>query len=61
MIKRYYYCVNCGHHGDFKRPKKRSIECQECSYKDLTELDEQKYNEALEQQKEAAKAFKLFT
>lgn len=47
MIKRYYWCVNCGHHGDFKRPKKRSIECQECSYKDIIALDKDEFEEKM--------------
>lgn len=42
---RYYWCVNCGNHGDFKFYRARNVKCEECAYDPLTELDEEEYNE----------------
>lgn len=28
----YYWCVNCGHHGDYGSYKVRNIKCEECGY-----------------------------
>jgi len=52
---RYYWCVNCGHYGDFKVERIRKIKCQKCEYTELTELDRQEYidtGEEIKAQKE---------
>ncbi len=36
---RYYGCVNCGHHGDFGKVRKRKLYCEECGYDDITPFD----------------------
>lgn len=38
----YYWCVNCGNHGNFKRRRQRGVACEECKYDGLTpyELEE---------------------
>lgn len=38
----WYWCVNCGHHGDFEKVRKRGIKCEVCEYDDITffELEE---------------------
>ena len=42
---RYYWCVNCGYHGDFKFNRQKSIKCQICDYDELTELDKEEWDE----------------
>lgn len=42
---RYYWCVSCGYHGDFKFYRARNIKCEICEYDGLTEHDEQEYTE----------------
>ena len=42
---RFYWCVNCGNHGDFGFYRARGVKCQECQYDELTELDESEYND----------------
>lgn len=42
---RYYWCVNCGYHGDFKFDRQKSIKCNSCDYEDLTELEDDEWNE----------------
>lgn len=32
---RYYWCVNCGTHGDFGRYRKTRIFCRHCTYTDV--------------------------
>lgn len=32
----YYWCVNCGHHGDYGKVKKRGLSCEECDYDEVT-------------------------
>lgn len=32
----YYWCVNCGHHGDYGFHRKKSIKCEVCEYNDVT-------------------------
>lgn len=29
---RYYWCVNCGHHGDFGYLRIRGLNCENCGY-----------------------------
>lgn len=29
---RYYWCVNCGHHGDYGFVRKRGLNCEMCAY-----------------------------
>lgn len=32
---RYYWCVNCGHHGDYGSIRKRGLRCELCDYDDV--------------------------
>ena len=32
----YYWCVNCGHHGDYGFVRKNSIKCEMCDYDPVT-------------------------
>ena len=41
---RYYWCVNCGHHGDYGKVRKRGLVCEECSYDDVTPYTEKEIN-----------------
>lgn len=41
----YYWCVNCGHHGDFGKLKIRGIECESCGYDMLTTYTKEEINE----------------
>lgn len=34
----YYYCVNCGYHGDFGFKRERGLSCDSCDYSMLTPL-----------------------
>ena len=34
----YYWCVNCGYHGNFGRPRSRGVTCQKCDYDCLTQF-----------------------
>jgi len=56
---RYYWCVNCGHNGDFGRERKRVLVCQGgeisakglpiiCDSDLLTEITEEEYKEKTE-------------
>ena len=38
---RYYWCVNCGHHGDFGKVRKTKLVCENCEYDDLTDYTEE--------------------
>lgn len=31
----WYWCVNCGHHGDYGYHRKRNVKCEECGYEDI--------------------------
>lgn len=42
---KFYWCVNCGYHGDFKFYRSKNIKCEICEYSELTELDEKEYQE----------------
>lgn len=33
---RYYWCVNCGHHGDYGFERKRGLNCELCDYDDIS-------------------------
>lgn len=41
----YYWCVNCGHHGDFGRVRYRMLECENCGYEDLAEYTKEEIQE----------------
>lgn len=32
----YYWCVNCGHHGDYGFVRKRGLNCELCNYEDVS-------------------------
>lgn len=32
----YYWCVNCGHHGDYGFHRKKSVNCEMCGYDDVS-------------------------
>lgn len=42
---RYYWCVNCGYHGDFKIYRARGIKCEICSRDYILELNEGEYKD----------------
>jgi hypothetical protein len=31
----YYWCVYCGHHGNFGYHRKRNVKCEICSYENI--------------------------
>lgn len=33
---RYYWCVNCGHHGDYGFTRKRGLNCELCDYDEVS-------------------------
>lgn len=39
----FYWCVNCGHTGDFGFERQKNIKCEECSYEDIVNLDQEEY------------------
>lgn len=32
----WYWCVNCGHHGDFGFHRKNNVKCEMCGYDDVS-------------------------
>lgn len=38
---RYYWCVNCGHHGDFGFYRTRNIKCDKCGNIDVTPFEKE--------------------
>jgi hypothetical protein len=42
---RYYWCVNCGHHGDYGKLRIRGLECENCKYDSITDYSEQEIKE----------------
>lgn len=32
----YYWCVNCGNHGNFGKLRVRSVNCESCGYENIT-------------------------
>lgn len=52
---RYYWCVNCGHHGDFRFERERNIKCDHCGYEHLTELDKEEYETSFSKHVELSK------
>lgn len=42
---KYYFCVNCGYHGEFKFFRQRNIKCECCQYDAVTELDQEDWAE----------------
>lgn len=55
---RYYFCVNCGYHGDFSFDRKRNIKCESCDYEDVTELSKEEYEETEDSHKITLQEFK---
>lgn len=54
---RYYWCVNCGYHGDFGFERLRNQTCESCNYDGVTgyeedELEETGFMEKHKRQKE---------
>lgn len=49
---RWYFCVNCGHHGDYGFERQRSLKCEKCEYDDICELDKEEYEHYTAQRKE---------
>ena len=41
----YYWCVNCGYHGDYGYVRKRNLKCEECGYDELTPFSEKEIKE----------------
>lgn len=48
---RYYWCVNCGFRGNFKKIKFRNINCKNCNYDMLTILTKEEYYDYKEKDK----------
>lgn len=44
-MTRYYWCVNCGYHGDFGFERHRNIKCQCCDYDELALYTEEEWKE----------------
>ena len=44
---RYYFCINCGNSGDFKKLRTRGIVCDRCGYDQLVPQTEEEHNEEL--------------
>lgn len=42
---RYYWCVNCGHHGDYGKVRKRNLNCEVCDYEDITIWTQEEIND----------------
>lgn len=32
----YYWCVNCGHHGDYGFFRKKNVKCEMCGYDEIS-------------------------
>lgn len=58
MIIRYYWCVVCGYHGDFKQARMRGLNCESCGYEDLTKLEKDEYLETNDHQRTKLNDFK---
>lgn len=41
----YYWCINCGHHGDFGKTRIRGTDCEECGYEDVTPFNKEEITE----------------
>lgn len=41
----YYWCVNCGHHGDYGSIRKRGLKCELCDYDEITPYDLEEIND----------------
>lgn len=52
---RYYWCVNCGHHGDFGKEYLINKNCENCDYDDVTGFTKQ---EILENEDLRCRTFK---
>lgn len=46
---KYYWCVNCGYHGDFGFERQRNVKCEKCEYEDICEFDKEEYDEGRKQ------------
>lgn len=53
---RYYWCVNCGYHGDYGKVKKRNLTCEKCQY---TKIAYYEYLEIVEDGDMELDTFKL--
>lgn len=42
----FYWCVNCGHHGNFGRLRVRGLQCQKCNYELITEYTKEEIQES---------------
>jgi len=42
---KYYWCVNCGWHGEYKTPRYRGIVCEKCNYDAISKLDEKEWKQ----------------
>lgn len=41
----YYWCVNCGHHGDLRKKYKIKKSCEECGYDEITPYTKEEIEE----------------
>ena len=53
---RYYWCVNCGHHGDYGKERQRGVKCEKCDYDDITPLDKEEFIEYTKRRNEPYKS-----
>lgn len=42
---RYYWCVNCGHHGDLGKYYKIHKDCENCNYDEIVPYSEEEIEE----------------
>ncbi len=44
----YYWCVNCGHYGNFNKVRIFKLQCEKCNYDELTKFELQEIQESEE-------------
>ena len=52
---KYYWCVNCGYHGDFGFYRQKNAKCQMCEYDELTEIEQDEWDKEIKKKHEANK------
>jgi len=41
----WYWCVNCGHHGDYGFHRKKNVKCEMCNYEDVSLYTKEEIND----------------
>ena len=54
---RYYWCVNCGHHGDFGFWRQRGIKCEKCEYEVLASYSWDEWDEIMAEREKYRKYY----